>query len=317
MVTLQMLMMSRFSACSSVKRHSPAQTRLNQLIRPGPIRAALDGDYEFEFVQGQVQYQEQHGMLFAKDFNGSKLYCYYNNLDLEETLRTEQELIDLAFEDGPYDGVIGYSQGAQLAASAMIRFQRENPNASIAEQPFRWAVFFGGPTPNWIEPVSVNTPLTPLTDIDPTDSDFAMLIRMNKDNPMLSQLQVNGTDGISQLMAMVQAKPAKGAAPAKSTGAAIWPVKLPFGQRGLSDGKYVLSKCDSEIDGTLLNKVATLHVRSEDDFVELGEAMYKLCDPKLARQYFHPHKHDFPRGTKQMSEITELIKATADDPRIA
>lgn len=254
-------------------------------------------------------------MLYAREFAGTKLFSYYNNLDLEDIVRTEEELLDLALEDGPYDGIIGYSQGAQLAAQAIIRFQQNNPNASIHEQPFKFAVFFGGPTPNEIR--ETYEPLTPLLEIDTQDKEFAMFMRMHKDNPMLKNLQINGMNGMDQLRKTMGTMGAKLAPEvAKQVGATIWPAALPDGRRTLTDGKLSMYKMDAAVDGQVINKITTLHVRSLGDYVDFGEGTYNLCDPAYARQYFHEHKHDFPRGHTQMKEIAELIRATAEDARI-
>ena len=46
--------------------------------------------------------------------------------------------------EGPFDGVLAYSHGAQRAASIMIRMHRETPS----RQPFKCAIFLSGGTRN-------------------------------------------------------------------------------------------------------------------------------------------------------------------------
>ena len=46
--------------------------------------------------------------------------------------------------EGPFDGVISYSQGASLAATYMIRFSQLHPSAPL---PFKCAIFFSGGRP--------------------------------------------------------------------------------------------------------------------------------------------------------------------------
>jgi predicted esterase len=46
--------------------------------------------------------------------------------------------------EGPFDGVIGYSQGASLAATYLIRFSQLPPSAPL---PFKCAIFFSGGRP--------------------------------------------------------------------------------------------------------------------------------------------------------------------------
>lgn len=38
-----------------------------------------------------------------------KLYGYYNGLDIEDILATENELREVIEEHGPFDGLLGYS----------------------------------------------------------------------------------------------------------------------------------------------------------------------------------------------------------------
>jgi predicted esterase len=46
--------------------------------------------------------------------------------------------------EGPFDGVIGYSQGASLAAMYLIQHSKKNPTAPL---PFKCAIFFSGGIP--------------------------------------------------------------------------------------------------------------------------------------------------------------------------
>jgi predicted esterase len=46
--------------------------------------------------------------------------------------------------EGPFDGVIGYSQGASLAATYMIHYTQKYPRADL---PFKCAIFFSGGKP--------------------------------------------------------------------------------------------------------------------------------------------------------------------------
>ena len=47
-------------------------------------------------------------------------------------------------EEGPFDGIIGFSQGAALAATYLLRFSQEKPHEPL---PFKCAIFFSGGVP--------------------------------------------------------------------------------------------------------------------------------------------------------------------------
>lgn len=91
------------------------------------IRSILEPEYEFEFVEGRWPHLEGNWSLHTVDFSKSKvsdapmsrltltlltktqLYGYYNGLDLEDILATEDELRDIIATYGPFDGILGYS----------------------------------------------------------------------------------------------------------------------------------------------------------------------------------------------------------------
>lgn len=113
------------------------------------IRSLLEPEYEFEFVEGRWPHLEGNWSLHTVDFSKSnvrflsyivpppspflrarsghlhvtgvfighgllmcallKLYGYYNGLDIEDILATENELREVIEEHGPFDGLLGYS----------------------------------------------------------------------------------------------------------------------------------------------------------------------------------------------------------------
>ncbi len=103
---------------------------------------------------------------------------YYDALSPESTAAALAQLEAYLEAEGPFDGVIGYSQGATLAATYLIRFaQRRHPAAAAAAAavplPFKCAVFFSGGRPvdprlldrgelRLIDPAELPGPLLPL-----------------------------------------------------------------------------------------------------------------------------------------------------------
>lgn len=197
-------------------------------------------------------------------------------LDAQEILDTERQLIQLALEDGPYDGILGYSQGATLAAQTIIRYAMENPGATPQEMPFRFAIFFNGATPSRV--FGMTEKATPIcVDHEPEAIQF---YKTMKANPLLHTTR-------------------------------LFPAQLANARRILTDGNLGMMKCDASLDGTLI-KIPTLHIRCPSDREEYGQELYRLCEPTLAQQYFHSHKHDFPRGYDEMRHIARFIRLTAE-----
>lgn len=239
------------------------------------FRSLLD-DYEFDFVQGQMPHVEGNWSLHTTDFAKSKLWGYFNVLDPMDVQDTERQLLQLAVEDGPYDGILGYSQGATLAAQTIIRYTLENPEAMMQDMPFRFAIFFNGATPSRV---------------------FEMT---EKPIPVCAQNEPEAIHFYSQMKANPLLHTTK-----------LFPALLPNGRKILTDSKLGMIKCDASLDGTLI-KIPTLHVRCPEDRKEYGHELYKLCENTLAQQYFHDHKHDFPRGYSEMRNIASAIRSTAE-----
>lgn len=67
------------------------------------------------------------------------------------TDRAIKHLVDVMHKYGPFDGIIGYSEGATLAATMMLYEQRRFHKAGI-EPMFKYGIFFAGWPP--IDPVT-------------------------------------------------------------------------------------------------------------------------------------------------------------------
>jgi hypothetical protein len=200
-------------------------------------------------------------------------------LDLDDIVETELQVLQLAAENGPYDGILGYSQGATLAAQVLIKDALETAQDPKHHPPFKFAIFFNGATPSRVFKVpSKPVPIIP----DLTQPIALKFLHAMKANPLLGSTT-------------------------------LYPAEHPTqqGRQILTDGTLGMMKCDVALDGNLI-QLPTLHVRCETDVAEHGEELYNLCDEQLAEQYFHIHKHDFPRGYKEMREIARLIRQIAE-----
>ncbi|KAF1981616.1 hypothetical protein K402DRAFT_232505 [Aulographum hederae CBS 113979] len=244
------------------------------------FRSLLD-DFEFEFVQGQMPHVEGNWSLHTTDFADSKLWGYFNMLDPPDVLKTERELLELVEEDGPFDGILGYSQGGTLAAQMLVRHFAENPKAGVEEMPFRFAIFFNTATPSHVFEMKEEVKPVDVSSLnEQQQADAALFYDIMKRNPLLGKTP-------------------------------FYPAQLANGRGVLTDGKLGMVKCDTTWDGQPIN-MPTLHVRCPQDKEDHGEGTYKLCNPDLAEQYFHSHMHDFPRGYDEMRTIAKLIRKTAD-----
>ena len=72
-------------------------------------------------------------------------YAYFdprNAATISKAVKDLQEYVDA---DGPFDGIIGYSQGAALAATLLLQDQVDRP--SQLQPRFKCAIFFAGGIP--------------------------------------------------------------------------------------------------------------------------------------------------------------------------
>lgn len=79
-------------------------------------------------------------------------FLQYADLDSNEScLKALYDLETFVVEEGPFDGVIGFSLGATLAASLMVYKLRKNPQKERLHPTFRCAIFFCGGIPEVLE----------------------------------------------------------------------------------------------------------------------------------------------------------------------
>jgi len=104
------------------------------------IRSQLVGQHEFIFPDGEVECEPAPGI---EAFYPGPYYCFYD-LPIPEKVQAAFDLIDEILEDeGPFDGVIGFSQGAALASSYIL----QDFKLPVPKQPFQCAIFFNASMP--------------------------------------------------------------------------------------------------------------------------------------------------------------------------
>ncbi|KAF2419581.1 hypothetical protein EJ08DRAFT_43567 [Tothia fuscella] len=72
--------------------------------------------------------------------------------DVESILDSFDLLYQIIEEQGPFEGVIGFSQGATIAAAILLHYQRQNP-LEPAYALFKYAIFFSAAAIVDIEPI--------------------------------------------------------------------------------------------------------------------------------------------------------------------
>ncbi|GAQ42222.1 hypothetical protein AtubIFM57143_007878 [Aspergillus tubingensis] len=98
-------------------------------------------EHEFVFAEGLEPCLPDPKV---QSFLSGPYLCYYScptPTQMHEAFTLIREVMD---EDGPFEGVIGFSQGAALAASMILQHQKDNPTAMPL---FDLAIFLGASLP--------------------------------------------------------------------------------------------------------------------------------------------------------------------------
>ncbi|EKG10396.1 hypothetical protein MPH_12495 [Macrophomina phaseolina MS6] len=110
-----------------------------------PFRRLLPAHYEFFYLEGEYECGPAEGV--ADVFPGPYL-CYYPMPPTRESLRRAHDrVLETVERDGPFDIVLGFSQGAALAASVLLHdaasttLGKSQPRDDSEEPLFRAAVF--------------------------------------------------------------------------------------------------------------------------------------------------------------------------------
>ncbi|MCJ1392473.1 hypothetical protein MMC18_005340 [Xylographa bjoerkii] len=107
------------------------------------IRAQLGPSYEFVFLDGEVECAPAPGV--SNIFPGPYL-SYYPAIPTQTELEAAHSLVvSVLEEEGPFDGILGFSQGAALAASVLLEHTKKY--GSRVALPVKCAVFICGSLP--------------------------------------------------------------------------------------------------------------------------------------------------------------------------
>ncbi|KAL4882125.1 serine hydrolase FSH [Aspergillus karnatakaensis] len=239
----------------------------------GPFMAAADPSYEFVFLEGEIECQRAQGL---GHFVKGPFLCYNESFapaDIQDSCDLIDEMIQTA---GPFDGILGFSQGGSVALSYLLQRQ-------IDGQPpaFRWAVFF-----------------STVIAFAPSDT-FGSNILANLTDHEIRLLDGYPASDLSPLHPLTRAlceTTARTFYSAK-TGGFISPT-TPVAQ---------FSKRDDPAQPRVFHPallaeripIPTVHITGRKDnglMVGLSVLVQGLCDPRLVRALTHSGGHNVPRA---------------------
>lgn len=112
-----------------------------------PFFSQISPEHTFDFIDAQFEGSAAPGI--ADVFPGP-YFVWYQNYNPENVEKVHEYLQSVIDEDGPYDGIIGFSEGAALAASFLLSREYRATLGQVSEDivsEFKMAIFFNSVKP--------------------------------------------------------------------------------------------------------------------------------------------------------------------------
>ncbi|CZR69184.1 uncharacterized protein PAC_19084 [Phialocephala subalpina] len=108
-------------------------------IQTAALRYELGDQHTYEFVEGTIPcpIAPEISSLFNPD---DSYYSYFDPNSVNSALEALRQLEEYIIAEGPFDGVLAFSQGAGLVAMHIIYQSLQNPRRNPVP-PFKFAIF--------------------------------------------------------------------------------------------------------------------------------------------------------------------------------
>ncbi|GAA91229.1 major facilitator superfamily transporter [Aspergillus luchuensis IFO 4308] len=105
-------------------------------IQTAAIRYELGDNHIYDFVEGTVPSKMQPGIDVVA-WKDEPVYAYFDEHNPQTGFAAYHYLEEYLLEEGPYDGVIAFSQAGTMILTYLIHLAKQNPRA---EMPFKFAI---------------------------------------------------------------------------------------------------------------------------------------------------------------------------------
>ncbi|PYH81786.1 hypothetical protein BO82DRAFT_402011 [Aspergillus uvarum CBS 121591] len=103
------------------------------------LRYELGDDHSYDFVNGAVPWKTDRD-LDQLAMGEEQTFAHCDPEEPESCLQALENLEQYIAAEGPYDGIMGFSQGTNVALSWLLKLQQE-----ARTLPFKFGVFFSNP----------------------------------------------------------------------------------------------------------------------------------------------------------------------------
>ncbi|KAK0702402.1 serine hydrolase FSH [Lasiosphaeris hirsuta] len=107
-----------------------------------PVRSLLSSEYIFTFLDGLETCTPPSEI---SDFYAGPYLCWYKSPCAHKVAQAHKRILAFMRSEGPFDVILGFSQGASIAASLLVHHQLDNPPSTPPL--FRAAIFICSPLP--------------------------------------------------------------------------------------------------------------------------------------------------------------------------
>ncbi|KAJ1334938.1 Serine hydrolase (FSH1) [Microdochium nivale] len=253
------------------------------------LRTFLPEEYEYEFFDGDKEVVPQK--FLGEVFPGPYL-TYISFLTTEEIGNALERIEEYIEEEGPFDGIMGVSEGSMLASSLILKHQNEKPYAPPI---FRFAIFIAGALPfTWSSEYGhdVYGLLMSQNPLSVEADDWVNLA--TKENVAPTELQFFGDTILTDMFPNWEQR-----------------------RHELHDmhnnpkNSHLKPHCyHPGIHNERIN-IPTAHTwGTRDIFIGHAVGLYNLCDPETAAMYLHDGDHDVPHTVEHNRRFSEVVKKT-------
>ncbi|PYI31502.1 major facilitator superfamily transporter [Aspergillus indologenus CBS 114.80] len=105
-------------------------------IQTAAIRYELGDNHTYDFIEGNIPAAMQPGieLIATKD---EPMYAYFDEKNPESGVAAYRHLEELLYHEGPYDGVIAFSQAGTLILTYLAYLAKHKPHCPL---PFKFAI---------------------------------------------------------------------------------------------------------------------------------------------------------------------------------
>ncbi|GKZ38755.1 hypothetical protein AbraIFM66950_011218 [Aspergillus brasiliensis] len=253
-----------------------------------------DPSWEFHFLSAEVKCPPAPGVgsTFPPPY-----YCWTRSFD-SAAIDAAHALIEEAIEEhGPFDGILGFSQGAAISVSFLLEHKMAYPDEP---PPFRFAIFC--------------SPTSPCA----ADEAYCQSVVGSLSSTDQQRLRSGQEKQIAQLPEPVRSVTESFVKVVKGT-QSITGESVPF----FLDRPLDLVPCalHPNVVPTRIS-IPSLHLRGKNDMPGLGDCgllVESLCDLNTRKPFRHSAGHDIPRSgaeVKQMLSAMEWVVAQSQLPAL-